>query len=85
MYLESPLDGIPTGRSPHQNFVQWWFRSLLPGILTRWNPTARLTSRLFMYFNLDLQRHYEDKLHCVLLFFASYQGNGGDEGFQEKQ
>ena len=59
MYPEFPPDRIFTGRIPHQNFMQWWFRSLLPGIPT----AAQLTSRLLMYFNLALQRHYEDKLH----------------------
>ena len=43
---ESPLDGIPTGRNPHQiscsgDSVPWCPESPLDGI-----PTARLTSRL---------------------------------------
>ena len=33
-WTESPLDGIPTGRNPHQNFMyQWVFRTVgIPGI-----------------------------------------------------
>ena len=68
-WTESPLDGIPTRITCSGDSVPWCPESPLHGI-----PTDRLTSRLLMYFNLALQRHYEDKLHCVLLFVASYQG-----------
>ena len=77
MYPDSPLDGNPTGRNPHWtespldgiptkilcsgDSVPWCSESPLDGI-----PAAQLKSRVLMYFNLALQRHYEDKLHSSI-------------------
>ena len=45
-----PLFRMPNGRNPHQNVMLWLFRSLVPGISTVSITTARITSRLLMYF-----------------------------------
>ena len=69
-----PLNGIPTRISCSGDSVSWYPESPLDGI-----PTARFTSRLLMYFNEALQRHYEDKLHYVLHFVASHRGRETEE------
>ena len=53
---------IPTGQNPHWTESPPEFYAVVIPFLGARNP--HLTeSRLLMYFNLALQRHYEDKLH----------------------